>query len=1769
MTRSINPCRSGSASGSAATRAADGAGSRRRAAARQPGLLIFLAAAVLLLCPGRPFGAVRTDYSRTIAEMTERVRLGMAETGAVGLAITLVDGDEAVWTAGFGYADRRNGVPVTGETVFLIGSISKTMAGTAVMQLAERGLVDIDRPFSEFLPAFSLQDRFPGSVITPRSILDHHSGVPGDLFNGLFTLSPDEGYNAWLADYLQGDYPQYPVNQIYSYSNSGYSLLTDAVARVSGQSFTDFTQSRIFAPLGMGRTSFAGDRPDIQAALSKAYRRGAEYPGEFVNGPSAGSVRSTAADMARYIRAVLAGGQGDNGRILDPATLQEMLRPQNRDLVLDRWAVSNGLSWFVQDMPEPEFLDALAGGVAFEGVPGGIMGFSTPFQSWTGAAGAADLATGAPMQPDMQVRLASITKMFTATLVMKLVEEGILSVDDTVEEWLPGAIDRGGEITIHMLLNHTSGLKDHEDLEEFWDRFLAAPTVGWTEAEVLALIRGCGYWCDPGQEWHYSNSGYYLLGMIVERAAQATVEEEIQRRFFGPLGMTRTSLTRSGALTAPFCRSYAFHPATGVLADTTDWNFSWDWTSGSAVSTAADMLTWARALFAGEIVSPETLRRMLTAVPPSVNYGYGLRVRDGMVFPETVVTHSGANPGTSTLWMYMPETGRAFFSAVNRSDLALDADIPPPVLGVAALKQALTGAAEAANGQFYYDRTCQHDGSTSNFNSQLKILRDHRLGVFVTCNTFGSSPLVHRLADECLALAAEDKAGVPPVQPLLRDPVPPVAAGPEELSALAGIYVTSGGFDIFRVRHSESLGWHLEWQPSAGSEPPVRKAMILRADGRFTPADSMSPQLEFLRAGGRDVLNYRLELNGYMRLQGQYEKYVPRPIPAAWLAREGEYVAENLHPVDYSRVIPGDQQASRSLKILVKQGLLLMNQGGTELVLDPAGDDLGFLAGLGRYKGMSVRAFEGPDYAPRLMFAGCTYAPFAPLHKLHLPYVPTGEASTAAELFVANPDSAPAWVKCTARGEAGQVFAEMGPFCVPSGAQNRVPVGSWPEMIWLTLEATGPEVTAAVVWPDQPGKEPAGLDIAGAAPPPARKGYFPAVKATGGCSTAIYLANPGRTVVAASFVGRDATRTYTGPVRRIPAGGVLRADLRDLFGGAAFDGWVTVEADGVVAGRALVTQGGVLSAAANLVPSPDAAESMVAPHVVDMPGLTSELALVNPGEGPAEVLLTLRYRSGSSAEIETVTRTVRVSPGRCARLGGAELGFPQGGSSEGWLQVDSPGAPLTASLELIVPATGQGLLSSPLQAIPAQVFHFAPAADGPEGETLGWTGVALVNPGEESAGVTLAMRDRFGMLLDESRFVLAGGEKIVRFLRDFPDFAGLPSPASGCLRVEASRPVHAMAITGDAAAGSLCAVPPQPAFSDDQKARMTAAIQSRLEQYNAAGAVAAVFAPGRGNFVAAEGLADIDTGRALKWADRIRICSLTKTFTITVILQLAEEGLLSLDEPIAFFLPWVPGGELVTARNLCDHTGGLFSYTEDPIFGEIFLTDPLYQWAPEELAWLGLSHPPYFPPGTGFYYSNTHTILLGMMVEAITGNSVGDEIAARVLHPLGLAHTEFPSGPELSPPYARAYAHLQGPDALDDFTFFDPSAAWAAGGMTSTLPDMLVWCRALAEGFLLTPEMQRERLTWSGFSSESGTESNTQYCLGIRFDGPLLGHTGDTVSYSVVVDYLPDYRAAIVILTNTGGGHVAPMVEDLVNIAFPGVLTADRMKTAADGTGCR
>jgi D-alanyl-D-alanine carboxypeptidase len=303
------------------------------------------------------------------------------------------------------------------------------------------------------------------------------------------------------------------------------------------------------------------------------------------------------------------------------------------------------------------------------------------------------------------------------------------------------------------------------------------------------------------------------------------------------------------------------------------------------------------------------------------------------------------------------------------------------------------------------------------------------------------------------------------------------------------------------------------------------------------------------------------------------------------------------------------------------------------------------------------------------------------------------------------------------------------------------------------------------------------------------------------------------------------------------------------------------------------------------------------------------------------------------------------------------------------------------------------------------------------------------------------------------------------------------------------------------------------------------------------GAIVYVEIPGEGKWEAALGLADIETDKAMDLVNRFRVGSITKTFTTTVILQLVDEGLISLDDTLASLAiePAVPGSVEITVRMLLNHTSGIFDYTADESFQELSGEDLLRKWAPEELVAFAAEHELYFPPGEGWQYSNTNFILQGIIVEQVTGNSLEEEIASRITGKLGLAETILPTQPELSGEHSHGYlyagdmgeAQEGGENELVDVTdTFDPSWAWAAGAMVSDLADLKVWVKALVEGDLLSEELQQERLTtveaWQG----------SDYGLGIAEYAGFWGHPGDIPGFSSAMMYNPDSGAVIILNLN-------------------------------------
>ncbi len=320
------------------------------------------------------------------------------------------------------------------------------------------------------------------------------------------------------------------------------------------------------------------------------------------------------------------------------------------------------------------------------------------------------------------------------------------------------------------------------------------------------------------------------------------------------------------------------------------------------------------------------------------------------------------------------------------------------------------------------------------------------------------------------------------------------------------------------------------------------------------------------------------------------------------------------------------------------------------------------------------------------------------------------------------------------------------------------------------------------------------------------------------------------------------------------------------------------------------------------------------------------------------------------------------------------------------------------------------------------------------------------------------------------------------------------------------------------------------------------------------------------------GTADLDTGRPIAATDTFRIASISKTFTATVILQLADEGILSLESPLRDFADGfgVPGAGEITVGRLLDHTSGISDWADSPDARDKLCSvdpdqAPLLDYTPTELVDMAVSIGPYFPPGEGWAYSNTNYVLLGMIVEwltrsEVTGTYLGEEIAARILEPLGLENTYYPADSEMPGLPARAYwvpavmasicPGWSGHTRPIDGTRFNPSQDFGSGAMVSTLEDLATWSRALARGSLISRELHRRQLDWKG-RTDFGA-----YGLGMMYIAEGVGHDGVIfVGYNSAMFYLPARDATVIVLLNGSldgpASSAAVLYSNLVRSLFP------------------
>ncbi|MGP4102915.1 serine hydrolase domain-containing protein [Nonomuraea sp. KM90] len=314
-----------------------------------------------------------------------------------------------------------------------------------------------------------------------------------------------------------------------------------------------------------------------------------------------------------------------------------------------------------------------------------------------------------------------------------------------------------------------------------------------------------------------------------------------------------------------------------------------------------------------------------------------------------------------------------------------------------------------------------------------------------------------------------------------------------------------------------------------------------------------------------------------------------------------------------------------------------------------------------------------------------------------------------------------------------------------------------------------------------------------------------------------------------------------------------------------------------------------------------------------------------------------------------------------------------------------------------------------------------------------------------------------------------------------------------------------------AVAVAAAATPAPVASASAADAPDHAQVQKALDQAVADGGVPGMVAEvhdRRGRWFGSAGVADTRTGRKRQPNERFRIGSAAKPFTATVVLQLAAEGKLRLDDTVDTWLPGLVKGNnndggTITIRHLLNHTSGIFNYGNDPeefakFSGPAWLEHRYDTYTPEQLVKIGLRNPRSFEaPGGGFVYSNTGYILAGMIVEKVTGKTLAGEISRRIVRPLGLTGTYLPGKEtKIRGPHPRHYSTLFAAEAdakVYDVTDQSATTGWAAGGVVSTVGDLHRFASALLRGKLLPPVQQQEMFTMvkTGIKLPDGTWKDT------------------------------------------------------------------------------
>lgn len=299
---------------------------------------------------------------------------------------------------------------------------------------------------------------------------------------------------------------------------------------------------------------------------------------------------------------------------------------------------------------------------------------------------------------------------------------------------------------------------------------------------------------------------------------------------------------------------------------------------------------------------------------------------------------------------------------------------------------------------------------------------------------------------------------------------------------------------------------------------------------------------------------------------------------------------------------------------------------------------------------------------------------------------------------------------------------------------------------------------------------------------------------------------------------------------------------------------------------------------------------------------------------------------------------------------------------------------------------------------------------------------------------------------------------------------------------------------------------------------------------------------------------------SMQLADHVRIGSITKTLTATAILQQIEQGHLSYSNTLGEFVSGIKYGNEITVRQMLDMQSGVYDWENDPTFQAGVVANPGMKWEPEDTVRVIREHEPEFKPGEYVHYNESNYVLLGLILEAVTGETAEAAITKDVINPLGLTQTSLPAPTASEPqptkmpePFAHGYNRYVAGFPTDT-TGFNARIAWTMGGIVSTVGDLATWGHDLGTGALLSPEKFAERTQFcaAGAWTYGGGPTSFGYGLGLLQLGNWIGHDGSVPGFSSITMYEPKTGAEITGVENlqsTGANALAVFTNAFVKIA--------------------